>query len=127
MESPVNDYYFKCTDLSINISLSLKWALFGFYFFNSIKETINDPAYTENISFDEAINSNFVNDAGTNALFIDSVAINNVNEFVKEMENEYIKDYYNESSVVHFKLKLTPKDFIILQNLLFPKLITLDS
>lgn len=119
--SPVSDYYFKYSDLSINKTTKLKWSLYAFFFFNSIMENLKDPEITKDIFFETDISDNVKKE-----LTIDGIVINNFEEFKKEMETEYNNDIYNENSTIHFKLKLKAKEFIIIQNALFPKLILFE-
>ena len=60
LDSPVSNYYFKYSDLSINLNINLKWALYAFFFLNSILENVNDTQYNEGVSFKDSINSVFV-------------------------------------------------------------------
>ena len=45
IDHPVSDYFFKLNDLSINLIISLKWILWGYFFLNSISKEIKNPMY----------------------------------------------------------------------------------
>lgn len=124
IDSPVS-YYFKYSDLSINSNLSLKWSLYGFFFFRSLIETLDDSSYTDDISFSNSIDSDFYNlKRKKKKIFtIDDVIMDNDLLFKQEFETTYKQLYYSENSKVHFKIKLNAFEYIILQNILFPKLV----
>jgi len=42
--------------------------------------------------------------------------------FKNQLEKEYTKDYYSQNSLVSFKLKLNVSEYIIIQNVLYPKI-----
>jgi len=122
VESPVDSYYFQHNDLSINILLKLKWSIFGFYFLNSILETLNDDSYTKDICFSHSIDLDFYIKKQPKLLLIDDTVIENFTVFKHRFETEYVKDYFTNNSTVSFKLKVNAKEFIMLQNVLIPKL-----
>lgn len=124
IDNPIS-YYFKYTDLSINSILSLKWSLYGYYFFKSIIETLDDPNYTNDISFYDSIDSKFFDLKNKkNKIFtIDNVLISNDLLLKQEFETVYNQLYYSENSKIHFKVKLNVFEYLLLQNSLFPRLI----
>ena len=126
IDSPVNEYYYKYSDLSINLSIRLKWSLHAYYFMISIMETIDDPSYTDGIDFKSSINGEFL--LKEKKIFtMDEVEITDVGVFIKEMEGEYSKNFYSENSIIHFKLKVNYNEFILLQNVLIPQLVYYDN
>jgi len=125
IKSPVDFYYFKWNDLSINIIIKFKWSLYAYFFFNSILETLNDSNYIDGISFAESIGGDFT--SNQNKIFlIDDFEIKKFEDFKEIIEKEYTKSYYSENSTLRFKIKLNVKEFIILQNALYPRLIELE-
>lgn len=125
IDSPVKSYYFKYNDLSINLALRFKWSLYGYFFFNSIIETLDDPIYTDDITLEGSIESNFT--CNKKKIFlIDDFEINNFENFKLIFENEYNNEYYDANSMIRFKIKLNIKEFIILQNVLFPRLVQIE-
>ena len=128
IQSPVSDYYFKTIDLSINLKLKLKWGLYGFYFMKSISDNVGtvENDYEENMFFCESINSNLKYPKEKHELILDDVIIDTIGDFTREIDSEYIKSYYSENSIIHFKLKINIGEFIILQNTSFPRLCLLE-
>lgn len=122
ISSPVDTYYFRSRDLSINISLRLKWALYGWFFLKSLSEALDDKSYYENLDFSDSINPNFETTKYARVLLVDSIDMTSFDTFKDEFENEYCKAYYNQNAVIEFKLKLNVSEYIIIQNNLFPRL-----
>jgi hypothetical protein len=117
IDSPVKSYYYKYDDLSINLLLKLKWGLYGYFFFKSIIDTLDDPINTKDIIFEEEFKSK------KKEFFLDDFIIENFDKFKSVCENEYTKEYYGPNSTIRLKIKLSAKEFIILQNILFPHLV----
>ena len=126
IDSPVNQYYFKYNDLSINLTIRLKWSLHAYFFMFSIKETLNDPLYTDELNFDQSINS-FIKFNNKKILTVDEIEFSNIEDFTKEMETEYIQPLYTENSIIHFKLMVNIDEFVLWQNILIPALIYYKS
>lgn len=124
IESPVSSYYFKWSDLSINIVIKFKWSLYAYFLFNSILETIDDPNYINDISFEESIDPD-IKSKNKKIFLVDDFKIDDFEDFKKVIENEYTKLYYSGNSVIRFKIKLNMKEFVILQNILHPRLVEL--
>lgn len=122
ISSPINSYYFTSHDLSINISLRLKWSLYGWFFFKSLSEALDDEEYTSVISFSASINPNFQTMKYDKILLVDEIDMGSFDIFKNQFENEYTKEYYTQNAMVSFKLKLNPSEYIILQNKLFPRI-----
>lgn len=120
--SPVNSYYFRSRDLSINVSLRLKWSLYGWFFLKSLSEALDDKDYYEGLDFSDSINPNFEPIKYNRILLVDSIDMTSFDSFRNEFENEYAKAYYNQNATISFKLKLNVSEYIIVQNDLFPRL-----
>lgn len=120
ISSPVSDYYFKANDLSINILIRLKWINFGYFFFNSIIETLNDASYTVD-EYDDDVEVYF-KDKREKLFIVDDVIIDDINTYIELLEGDYNEEYYDENAIVRLKVKLSPREFILLQNSLIPKM-----
>lgn len=120
--SPVNSYYFLSQDLSINISLRLKWALYGWFFFKSLSEALDDPDYWADLTFSDCINPNFETTKQPKKLFLDGNDVDSFELFKIILETEYTKAYHDQNSLISFKLKLNVSEFLIMQDELFPRL-----
>lgn len=119
---PVSDYYFKLSDVSINLLISLKWSIWGYRFFTEISNNIPKKEYD---LFDENIQKKLkIWDLEiSNQLFIDNELIESQDEFIKIMENDYNQSIFDENTKIHIKLKLNLKEYLILTNTLFPTFI----
>ena len=122
-EHPLDDYYFKTYDLSINSLINLKWIYWGFFFYSSLKDTLEneliDPEFKFKSYVSSSIQTNFEFSKKKNVLFIDNTEINSEENF-----KDYIKKYdnfpLNENIKIHFKLKLNIDEFIMLNTYLHP-------
>lgn len=126
ISSPIIPHYFMCHDMSINLSLRLKWALYGYFFLKSLENALNDDSYLIDISFTECVTPNFNKTKFDKKLLIDDIDTNSFNVFKNQFENEYNKKYYSQNSLIRFKLKLNISEYVIIQNRLFPKLAELE-
>lgn len=120
-KSCVSEYYFKITDFSINVYISLKWSLWGYYFLSNIREEVLRGLY-----FDKSlIPLNFLSNEYNESLIFDDVVLEDFDKFRYLLENEYSNIYYDANTKVRLKLKLNPKDFLILNHVLFPTFLNL--
>ena len=128
MESPVESYYFKYDDLSINLSIRLKWSLYGYYFFKSILEALDEEEYIENLGFEGSLQPTLHKTLKQKkVLLLDEIEVINPVIFKNEMEREYTQIFYIENSHVHFKLKVNVHEFIWLNHALVPKLVYVED
>jgi hypothetical protein len=107
--SPVDDYYYKCNDLSINLQIKLKWALYGYFFLKSLSEqiiTINDS------DFGESINTKLKLLKNDHILYLDDYILSDVDYFLKILNLQHSTVFYDENAIIRFKLKLNFQEFI---------------
>ena len=123
LESPVSDYYLKYSDLSVNISVSLKWFLHGYFFINSAYECLDDDEYTIDLKFKDSLDDNISYEKKNKILLVDDVQVRNIDDLKKLVYTEYSKPYYTQNSTIHFKLKVNIFEFVWLQNAIFPRLV----
>lgn len=123
-EHPVSDYYLKINDLSINLFISLKWVLWGFFFFTSISKELEK---LENYNFSyiipdsiQVIDLNFKENR--HVFLLDNNLIENENDFYNLLNSLYSNDIFDENTKIHFKLKINLREFLILSHYLFPSL-----
>ena len=127
--SPVSDYYTKVDDLSINLFISLKWIKWGYFFMNSMCEELDsfkDEYKTSNI-ISKSIQSLKEVDEHKKIIIIDDEKIENESDFIKIIENLYnspiLGKIFSENDKVHMKLKLNLREYIIITNVLYPRLL----
>jgi hypothetical protein len=118
--SPVTPHHLTCHDLSINISLQLKWALYGWFYFKSISETLDDEDFLDDLYFPDAINPDFETVKYKKVLLFNGVETGSIDLFKNKLENAPYKTFSNENDLVSFKLKLNVNEFIAIQSTLFP-------
>lgn len=87
---------------------------------------MEDPTYIDEITFENEIEQE-LNSERKIIFLLDDFIITNFEDFKSACENEYTKEYYTPNAIIRFKIKLTPKKFIILQNALFPRLVELNQ
>lgn len=124
---PASEYFFQLNDISINLSISLKWALFGYYFLKSISNTIEDiKKSTSNLQNTLLQNKNtqiFYEDYKNHEIFIDDIFLKSDDDIIEELNKRYTDNtLYNENSKIFLKLKLNMEDYILLQNIFIPTL-----
>ena len=127
LSHPLNDYYYKVSDLSINIYGSLKWAIWGYKFLKSISSDLNilyEETLISGIKFNPvpfSINSPLeFPPQSTHLLLLDDIAIVNEGHFYTLINNEYNAAYFDKNSKIHWKLKINLNEFLILQSELTP-------
>jgi hypothetical protein len=124
---PLNDFYYKADDLSMNIYGSLKWSLWGYKFLKNISTDLKN----HNESFQKIGQSANPIPSSINSpinypvwkepqLLLDNKLIANDELFINLMNNNYNQPYFDSNSKVHFKLKVNLTDFITLQYELVP-------
>lgn len=124
--SPVSQYYMKLNDLSLNLRISLKWALWGYFFMKSITDSIEQlPNDFDPHTFMDNDKTFFCHHK-ENHIFLDNFDLDSFSTFKKLMENEYNSKLYSDNSSIHFKLKLNLNEYIVLQNNLFPYLFLME-
>jgi hypothetical protein len=119
---PLNDFYYKADDFSMNIYCSLKWALWAYKFLTNISKDLIEykRGYEkENGVYDPAtcsINSPIsYPKCVEHQLILDNTLIQDENHFVDLMNDAYNEPYYDQNSKTHFKLKVNLQDFLMLQ------------
>jgi hypothetical protein len=122
ISSPVNSYYFLAQDLSINMFLSLKWARYGWFFFKSLDESLNELDTYTSVNFGDSINYNPDTALEDRILLVDGDRVDSFDLFKEKFENDYNSVLFSLNSVIHLKLKLNVHEYIIIHDDLFPKL-----
>jgi len=124
---PVSDYYLKLNDLSINLIISLKWVLWGFYFFNSLSEELKklDDGYKLDMLINKSIESvkGIQTVEKNHIIMIDDHVLENHDGLEYLLKTRYSSKIFDTNTKIHLKLKINLKDYIIISNLLFPTLI----
>lgn len=124
LKSPVSEYYLKLDDMSINLLISLKWIRWGYKFLNSLAEELDKLDNDFNL---ENITSNSLQklkeEKKEKILLIDNLKIENYIEFEKNLNEFYMKKYFDENTKIHMKLNLNLSEYLIISNVLFPALI----
>lgn len=121
--SPVSDYYFKIEDLSINLLISLKWVSYGYFFFKSISDTIIEEEFSKFCSEILSLDNLQPNEPlKFYKIIIDDCLINDIASFVTIVNVEYGNDLFAANSKIKLKLKLSLKDYLLLQNTHYPTL-----
>ena len=124
MESPVDHYYMKVYDLSINLRIKLKWVLYGYYFFACISEEVTsiNPEYTTRRLLSTSINADLVLPQKKHQILLDDSIIVDVDELDRRLSGVYNNAFFEENSVAHLKLKINVGEYLLLQNAAFPHL-----
>lgn len=126
IDHPVSDYFFKLNDLSINLIISLKWILWGYFFLNSISKEIKNPTYnyeSEKI-LTKIIQKNYnLGEEVEHLLLIDNEEIKSFEKLEERIKNFYNNAIFDENTRIHLKLKLNLREYLILNHLLFPTLL----
>lgn len=126
---PVQNYYLKLNDLSINLLISLKWIEWGYIFFEEIKNELDElgDEYSLNEIIGNSIENLGKNKKNKKIIKIDDYEIENIEEYKKLLENLYfkkeIRELFDENTKVHIKLKLNLNEYLIISNMLYPTLI----
>jgi hypothetical protein len=132
---PVNDYYLKLNDLSINLLVSLKWIKWAYKFFTSL--IIELDRLDENYALDDIISKSIQDfkkikiKENSKIITIDDYPINSEEALLALIEKFYKNPVFNSThgpifdsnTKVHLKLKLNLREYLIISNLLFPTLI----
>lgn len=123
---PAEGYYFKLTDLSINLSITLKWAAWGYFFLKCISISIQEANKSELCIKNYIPKEITLNDIPytKHVLFIDDIELKLDEDFVNTMNDEYVEDVYQANTRVRLKLKINLADFLLLQNILLPTIYT---
>lgn len=116
---PVNNFYYKLDDLSINLNNSLKWAIWSYLFLINIPKELND--LEETFLIQKSINSPILFPIKKKQiLLLDDSLINDENEFINLMNTNYNDTCFDKNSKVHFKLKLNLDEFLRLNFEIIP-------
>lgn len=122
---PVSNYYLKLDDLSINLLISLKWIKWGYFFFKSIKnelDNLDNDFKIEKIT--ETSIQKLKEEKKEKILIIDNKEIQNDYEFEKNLNEFYLdNDCFDKNTKIHLKLKLNLSEYLIISNMLYPTLI----
>ena len=130
--SPVSDYYTKLDDLSINLLISLKWLKWGYFFMNSICHELDSLKNEYRLS---DIISKSIQNIGDikeyrKIITIDDQKIETENDFFKIIDNFYndkvLGQIFTENTKIHIKLKLNLREYIIVTNVLYPRLLRIE-
>lgn len=127
--SPVSDYYTKVDDLSINLLISLKWIKWGYFFMSSICEGLD--SFKDEYKICNIISKSIQNlkeiDEYKKIITIDDEKIEDESDFIKIIENLYssqiLGKLFSENDKVHIKLKLNLREYVIVTNVLYPRLL----
>ncbi len=122
IESPVSDYYFKHSDLSINLVINLKWSLYAYFFFKSILDYLDSDECFEDMSLSGSLIDDLKIEKRPKIFMVDDFRIESFEDFKTVMETEYVGSCYGENAMVHFKIKLNIEEFVILENVAYPRL-----
>ena len=128
IQHPVSNYYMKLHDLSINLSINLKWINWGYYFLTSIKEELgklNSNYDTKNL-FENTIQDIIEMQENDKIISIDDTIIKDSSEFddfVKEYVSGDLSEFFNENTKIHMKLKINLREYLIITNELYPTLV----
>ncbi len=113
-EHPCSEYYLKLNDLSVNLLISLKWGIWGYIFLKNISDKIKE---FKDLKITE---EEFIFKEKKNEIIIDDEIITSDDDFKYKMENFYNKEFFDENTKIHMKLKLNLKEFLIINNLFEP-------
>jgi len=130
--SPVSDYYTKVDDLSINLLISLKWIKWGYFFMTSMSEELDSlkDEYKLSDIISESIQNLEEIKEHKKIITIDDEEIKNEIDFREIIKNFYddeiLGKIFNENTKVHIKLKLNLREYIIVTNVIYPRLVRLQ-
>lgn len=125
---PVDNYFLKLNDLSINLLISLKWILWGHEFLFSISKELKSMNYTINDLINKAIQSPIPeNIEKDHIILIDDEVVKNLEDTKNLIENFYKKNIFDENTKIHMKLKLNLKEYLIISEIHFPTFIKWDK
>lgn len=125
IQHPVSDYFTKLDDLSINLLISLKWIKWGYKFLTLISENLD--TISNEYPMEDLISNSLQDLKQLNIkekkkiIIIDDELIND--NFEEIVVNFYSKDFFDENTKVHLKLKLNFREYLIITNYLYPTFI----
>jgi len=130
--SPISDYYTKVDDLSVNLLISLKWIKWGYFFMNSMCEELN--SLKNEYKLCDIVSKSIQNleeiEEYRKIITIDNKEIRNKMDFIKIVEDLYtdkiLGKIFNENTKVHIKLKLNLREYILITNVIYPRLLRLE-
>jgi hypothetical protein len=126
---PVSNYFLIIDDLSINLLISLKWILWGYFFVSSISKELKNDIYCYNM--DEIITDAIqkINDikGEKNIILIDNKEVTDEKCLNELISTFYSEKYFDEDTKIHIKLKLNLKEYLIISNLFFPTLVKIKK
>ena len=119
---PVDNYYIKLNDLSINLYINFKWIDWGYIFLN--ETSTNLDLIMEEFPLDRLLKKSIgkvnIEKEERKILSIDDIEIKNYIDFEK-IKNKYIEEnILDKNDKIHMKLKINLREFIVLTNLLTP-------
>lgn len=121
VKHPVSDYYLKLSDSSINLLISLKWVEWGYVFFKNISDNLQSlENFQWNDLIDNSINKKIDIVDNNHLLVLDDKIIYNDDDFYNLLKNEYSLKVYDSNTKIHLKLKINLREYLILNNVLFP-------
>jgi hypothetical protein len=126
---PVSNYFLIIDDLSINLLISLKWILWGYFFVSSISKELKNDIYCYNMNeiITDAIQK--INDikGEKNIILIDNKEVTDEKCLNELISTFYSEKYFDEDTKIHIKLKLNLKEYLIISNLFFPTLVKIKK
>ncbi len=124
IKHPVSNYYTKISDLSINLIISLKWIKWGFMFMKSISDNLTYIDYPSEIFLINTIQKNIkLGKEEKHEILIDNLIVETEENLEKLIENFYNNKIFNDNTKIHVKLKLNLREFLVINNCLFPTLL----
>ena len=121
---PAMDYFLLSYDLSVNLTMKLKWIKWGFFFLKSLSEDLKNTKRDNYNFFGNVIQNDLkLIKKENHVLLLDNFIIENEKQMMEIYEDMY-KDILNENWDIKFKLKLNCDEFVILDDLYIPILTT---
>jgi hypothetical protein len=124
-DNPVSCYYLKLDDLSINLTIALKWIFWGYKFISATSRELINLDSSE-YSFKSVISTSLqVNDLANlnekpHVITINDCLVHNREEFNKIVDRYCENGFFLENNKIHLKLKVNIREFLILDHVLFP-------
>lgn len=120
---PVDNYYLKLDDLSINLLITLKWIEWGYVFFKELSDNLDNIKDDFKIEYilNKSIGVIEIKKEDKKILIIDDIEIKDYDDFKKKMKEFYIDfPLIEKNDKVHIKLKMNIREFLIISQILKP-------